>query len=481
MMQNNRLVHRTILAALLALVFLGLTACTNNDAVIPTATNEPDASVVSELPVSSPDTGTSLPTKTNKLILYNAPQQDIMDVAIRIFKSKFPEVEVEVRDFNSGADNQQNVDNFISVLTSDLTAGKGPDVIMWWFEIPDIYKTMEAGAFENLAPYFAQDETFHTDEFTTAIFDAGIYKTQRFFVPLDYSVSTWLTTQEALQNAGLTLSETPTFAEFTEQITQYCQKYAADNNKWIIDTFRYSTALFLPWCGVTYLDYETGTVSVDTPEFKQAMDTYKVMYDMLFKREERGVALPQPYWNGDTEKLIMNNRLLFSREWNALWLLSDRYAGLLTTQTPMLIQMPNITGGKTVADINHSVGIRKNSENKQNAYEFIKILLSDEVQSSTTIYSLNIPVRTESLTKKANTIVARTGGGNGDGSIRYTKPSGEMATSYVQSLTDVTYTQHRTRANEYVWEAMLPYFEGQKSYEACIAELQNKLELYIAE
>ena len=33
----------------------------------------------------------------------------------------------------------------------------------------------------------------------------------------------------------------------------------------------------------------------------------------------------------------------------------------------------------------------------------------------------------------------------------------------------------------FVWEELAPYFKGEKDYEACIADLENKLTLYLNE
>jgi len=469
----HSLLSRTM-AILLSLLLL--TACTAE----PKPTNTPNPT--NTLMATTTPTSTDMHDTTNNLVIYKSPNDyGLVDTAVRLFKHKFPDVAVEVREFIEGTDRHQQFDTYLNVLISDLIAGKGPDVILLNGELDNIYKSMDAGILDNLDPYFAQDKDFHAEDFTTSIFNAGVYKGQRFFVPISYRVSAWLTTQESLAKADFTLPENPTFAELAAQIMQFCQRNTSNNNVWLLDRFPDSLYMLMASCGLKYMDYATGTVNIDTHEFKLVMETYKTMYKLVQTRAEWGVTQAQVYTNGDTEKMIMGGRVLFGMEWSSLFTLQSRYAGLLTTQTPVLLQFPNINGGKTVANVGYAAAIRSNSENKANAYAFLKILLSDVVQNDTNLYNLDVPVRTQSVLTKANRTSNFPLYYNIDSSVTYTPPSKEMVASYAQTLTDVTFVQNETIAARYVEAAMQPYFDGQKSYESCLAELQNKLELYIAE
>ena len=80
--------------------------------------------------------GISLQEPTNNLIIYDAPNQtDFIRKAITLFKQKFPEVDVEFREFGglriTNPNFGSNYASYIETLTSELATGRGPDVLIW--------------------------------------------------------------------------------------------------------------------------------------------------------------------------------------------------------------------------------------------------------------------------------------------------------------------------------------------------------------
>ena len=187
------------------------------------------------------------PEPTDKLVIYQPPDMDeIIGFALSIFKVNFPDVEVEVREFGHYTDDPltryNNMENYRATLSSELMAGQGPDVVFWYnspfdylygSEFKDIYKVMDSGAFYNLDNFLVNDPDFRMDDFSENVLDIGVYKGERQFMPLSYGMDVFLTSEECMDKNNVTLSQRPTYEEFSEQTIQFCTTNDTNYDKWL--------------------------------------------------------------------------------------------------------------------------------------------------------------------------------------------------------------------------------------------------------
>ena len=75
------------------------------------------------------------PEPTDKIVIYQAPDMsDLIEYALATYRAKFPNVEVELKEFGNSKDMStyaEDLENYGTVLKSELMAGQGPDVILW--------------------------------------------------------------------------------------------------------------------------------------------------------------------------------------------------------------------------------------------------------------------------------------------------------------------------------------------------------------
>ena len=115
-------------------------------------------------------------------------------------------------------------------------------------------------------------------------------------------------------------------------------------------------------------------------------------------------------------------------------------------------------------------------------------MLSEEYQTKHAInyvdnFNLNVPVLKSALKAGIEKwLNDHVGGGTPDGSIKFAALSDEEIQLFVDTFGDIDYcTIKNGKVEGFVWEAMEPYFKGEKAYDECLKNLNNKLELYINE
>ena len=105
--------------------------------------------------------------------------------------------EIEVREF-------EDTEQANQTIATEILAGKGPDVFV--FDETGLEKYLsyaKEGAFEDLNPYFEKDSTISLDDYNQKILDYGIFDKKRYFIPLAYQINAVFTSEQTLQSYGL--------------------------------------------------------------------------------------------------------------------------------------------------------------------------------------------------------------------------------------------------------------------------------------
>ena len=425
------------------------------------------------------------PAPTDKLVIYAGPYMlDFMQQAKALYVNKFPDVELEFREF--GEDSVQirpgfyvttpdTQENYEFTLTTELTAGRGPDLIVFEDEF-DLYKVMQAGTFYNLDNFFAADASFDQQAYNQEVFNCGYLRGERLFVPLDYQIYFLLTSREALTDAGLPVVQRPTLDELRALLEQYIK--TCDSARLKLFEIGASPLNWIAGCGLRLVDYSTKQVFTDTDAFRSMMEYCKILYPYRFQTDENERYIRAL---GDNAKAIRDRKLLFSSAYSNGFFYD--YRGLKESDTPIYFPAPNVEGDKPVAMLGFKAAIRANSENQANAYEFLKILLSMQVQSIDTGF-LSIPVLKEALEKNLlsrDAFVSFRAGDEAD-DVMIEALEQEEIDAFNALVSDVACPGYYSMELKHIFiQAMEPYFTDQKTYEACVEQLNQQLEIYLYE
>jgi len=416
--------------------------------------------------------------ETDKLVLYRTTSNYyLLDPAVKIFRQLYPDVDVEVIDF---MDRSQEYDTLIQ---TEISSGKGPDLLLTMdaSEFPDIYKVMDTEVFCDLNDFLGGDPDFDLGDYNKVVMDSGIYKGKRYIAPINYYRDILMTTEETLSAAGIDPGNIRSFDGLTGEIKKYLEKYAS--TKLVYNQqFQYFHMLF-PWSGVDYIDYETKTLNIGGEDFKKAMEAYKDIYAQDGEPGEFN-GLYAYFVIADA---IRSGQVAFGRGFllnAALKFFANNYGALAADgYTPVYFPFPSINGEK-VAKVIDMAAILIASQNKLNAYRFVKILLSGEIQgindTDGLLYSyfpvLNAAIETKINNQLDYEIVILYEG-------KVVSTPEEILRDYMAMVADIDSCHLLVPGPlaSLFANYMVPYFAGTDTYENCLGNSRNYLELYLSE
>ena len=402
----------------------------------------------------------SFPEETDNLILYSFWfHDDALQRAAELFREKYPDVRVELQ--------SMDVEEFADRLRTELPAGRGPDVFFdCGFALPDIYKTMSTGIFTDLAPYMANDEEYRSEEYYDTVLKGGVMFGKQFIIPLTFGLNTLLTSEELLAQNGISADSFLTWEGFLEACTVFHEKKPGSR---LID--RSMERCYIPQIfkgiGFRMIDYDHDAVSFDEIRFKQMLDLC-----WMYCYPDQPDDLP---YGGGWTYLKTGDCLFLDETESSTMVLMNSCAGVRDVeQTPILLHVPNEDGGVT-AEIKNFAAIPEASKNKLNAWRFIKVLLSPEIQGGRegqAFYPVMTPgfsVRRESL-RQVLTETRKM--------FACTDEDIKQALSLTERVTDSVMLPHIVM--RYVTEYMIPFVTGQNGfiYEEQLDKLVNTLKLY---
>lgn len=413
--------------------------------------------------------------QTNQLIIYAAPYDDeILKAAVNIFKREYPDVDVEYKEFEKSVEGNNT---YLQTLQYDLSTGNGPDIIFSsYYNIEDIYSMMKSGIFMDLNTFFDNDEAFDKKVYNEAIFNSGIYKNKLYYIPITYSVLTLITTEESLSYAGMSIDNEMNYERLSEQFMRFMLKYKGGSDELLFTDSYLDIKAFSPWNGIEAIDYETEEILTETEEFKKSMEMYKAYYK-LDKHADDNEQVVKTYTTGDDARMVRNNKALFAWVYDSGTVM-ETYSMLLEGQKPVIRSFPTYDD-KVAAQPENIAAIRNGTPNQVNAYNFLRIMLSEEFQMKYGMCSckdgvvMSIPILSAAIKEGINYYSDKRGGDI-------------FSADQIQILTNLFSNvdiclMPNNKVNKLIWNEMKPYFKNERSFEECIQRLNNKLELYIYE
>lgn len=261
-------------------------------------------------------------------------------------------------------------------LQTEIMSGNGPDLFILdsgylgecFFQ--DINKAMRSGLFCDLLPLF-RDAGISEDDFIKPIFDAGKVDGKQLVAPLDYQVFDVLTNEDSLKNFGFDqISDTAGMLAGIRDAMKI-PGTAVLSFLSLLDNFPNSYKFLNPYYYTTqpHVDYNAGTAQIDTPLTRDILETWKSTRDMIMASK--------PVETTARGYLQSNHFLYFNPYFVdvAQDAIRSTYMGVTLNMEPL----PSEDGG-VCAVISSFSGIRLNSENKLNAVNMLKLLLSEKYQ-----------------------------------------------------------------------------------------------------
>jgi len=404
---------------------------------------------------------------------------DMLNEAASRYRKAYPEVDLVLQRQAIIQDTASEEDYFTQ-LAASMMAGKGPDLILLdYTEDMDLLKMVKGGAFADLGPYFQADPSFDSSLYASSVMEAGIFDGKQYLIPISYNVPVLVSEKKLLAENGLDLSGCKTALEQWETLSDYARRCQEDPD--LVKPFRqaYMMADYPRWLGLELMDYQTGKVSLDYPELKQCSEYFYEVYQT------------------DPEDMISVGDLLGAIDnYQKASLLDDAFRGMCSA---VMVNLQGIASfgegtviplytakGEVSAELAQVCVVSRASPNQENASNFIKTLLSPEVQASVYNWARHsIPVNWEAF----------------EGALQFHQkgrledrvyspvpvlpdlcPIPEnLIEEYDAIVRSVSVVTMKTPAHLYLREALLPYWEGKATYEEAIKEAEATLKIYISE
>jgi hypothetical protein len=411
-------------------------------------------------------------------VLYTEPQSLIDDAAVKIFKEEYPDVEVDyqVIPYHNG--------EYAQRLQTEMMGGGGPDVvIILEHSFADIYKTMDGGAFLDLARIIENDEGYSPEAYFQGVMKGGIYRGRQYMLPISFNAPLYVGSAYELYRIGFDAENATDAVSMLEQARRCLaegresEAFAQVFSNPAFDEYR----LLMQISDIRLVDYENKKAMPDEQRIRAFLEAAKALTTASGEAADNTKTFYSVYGED-----LAGGEILLCRHDNVQYFHGSvtRYFSHNGGHAAI---MPKEPGGGVKATFSHAAAVRAASPNQQNAYNFIKVLLSGRIQQNREISLHGTPVRRQSLInfmKKTEEIIGYAGL---DG-----KDAPEFLAGKMDAITDSeldssvgNYHQmakwYSDGPSDIFWGKITPYFTEGASLDGCLKEAREALELYVSE
>lgn len=395
--------------------------------------------------------------------------------------SKYDDYDEEAEKYNSSGEEQ---------LKKDIISGNAPDMVVCQNQA--IIKNLaNKGLFVDLNEYLSKDSEINTDAIMPNILEACKIGGKTLSLPTAFEVQTYIIKSKNFDKDTWTIDEMiDTYKKQPDGVSLT----SLDCKEMI------SEMLLSSMCSC--IDYEKRTCSFDSPEFKRLLDfanEFPKEDEIIDWDDDKSV---QETFNNDNfmkEKQLIENIYLYDFDSYI-----GQYKGRFGKEDVKFIGCPSVGGNGGVLMLSESLAILTNSDNKDDCWELIKGFFKtpdeeDEEQNNERYYISGFPTIKSKFDKMADAATKKPYYFDENGKkVEYNYSYYDMTSNKsvdVEPLTEdeknkiVDYIMNTTtivdnfdpEIQNIIMEEAKGFFEGEKSSEEIISNLQNRISLLLSE
>ncbi|MWV42567.1 extracellular solute-binding protein [Paenibacillus sp. HJL G12] len=398
-------------------------------------------------------------TDTNRF-LQNAEQE---------YEKTHPDVDIVIKPYREAqelAENQmatamtqEEFEKYVSTVNTEMMSGKGPDILSMT-GLP-IGKYAEKDLLANSYDLMKDDSDFKKDHYFQNIWKASENDGKLLALPIDVKLNMMLVNNKLLQQAGVAVNQPWTWDDFVN-VTEQVKKKAGDDI------------------------YANGNSEPQSYLYQLARENYSQLVDPVKKLAHFDSPLFRK-WVEQVESMYKNEILTKESVDIDHALFSDR-AILDPTSYIMFDDHETLKSPSVDKNNNHlsfystTFGINNNSPVKQEAWSFLKFLISDEMQESPEMNGM--PINKTSYNKKFDDLVEQAKNGTvktkyGDTPTTKTPEELEKFRPLIEEADSNSNTD--SKVLQIVLEEIKTYYNGEKSLEEVIHLIQSRAMTYLNE
>lgn len=410
----------------------------------------------------------------NSLTIYDSTN-NLSPTLVNKYKSLYPDVEVSI----IARKEDEDFKTFESKMSGEILAGKGPDLILMsnlYYRFNNLPKMIKAGAFTDISDLTKKDKDFNVKDYNDVIMKFGVYDGKRFIMPIEYNIPLLLTSQKMLDKTKFNISNCTNYWSFMDEIVKYSET-CPEGVPNIMNTGISNLSDFFCKAGINVI--EKDKILVDSPDFKRGAE-------YINKIGKKFEWLPKDAFSMPFADSVIDEKAVFANcTSGSFGVFFGYYFNIIDKgQKPVFLPIRDVNG-KIQAEVNKGVAITNSSQNKQNAYNFLKLLLDKDSQIGEVSFPfdpMSIPVSNEAinylLDDKLDTPIKI----NGDKVVPFSKAERkECFDQYKSILADVNQTTKWDTLQTQILMEITPYLSGEKSYQECVDKIKNNLEISLSE
>ena len=358
-------------------------------------------------------------------------------------------------------------------LNTDIASGSAPDILVLSGVMP-VKSYISKGVFEDLTPYFEQDEEIAGTQYLTNVLDAFKTDGKMYAIAPSFYVNAIVgKTEDIGDGSGLTL----------DAVEQMVKDKGMDPAR-VFGVCTREDVLYqaLELCGDQFIDWDQSSCKFDSPEFKR----------MLEFVAQFPAKIPEDFQE-DTSADYRSGKSLLLRQSIGTFdeYVNLRYAVFGTDIT--MTGFPSQTPGKAVIFPQLELAVNASSEEKDACWSFVRRFLLDDYQKTLEMYW---PVSINALDEMANKamepvyyedefgnqvedhIIVNIGGE--DISLpRISDTEVDRMYAFLKGLESEAYFD--SSVENIIVEEAAAFFEGQKSADDVASVIQSRVQIYINE
>lgn len=386
--------------------------------------------------------------------------EEFLNTAAEQFMKLYPNVKVTINSYKESS-SEGTVEDYRTYLNTKIMTGKAED-ILFTSSLP-ITKYSEMGVFEDLSGYIQKTPEMNDENYFMNVLQAAQeVGGEIYIIPYAARFDTLAFSAELMSEHGGNESDVQdlhfgTAMDLAKQMVDETDK----NNAFLVqmNTVSYAHSLIKDSIG-QFIDVNAKKVSLDTPEYIALLESVKSL-------SEKGYF--------DTDIDFYNMEFYFAAECD--YDVQAAYYSMDTKNGPNYCMPLTDAEGRTLVKSNPCVAVNSSSENKDLAWEFIRYLLSDEVQTLPSIYGPAVSRKgLEAVAERFYTFYKEGNGGAGFGSEAEYKA---ILESWMEQINGCDMLD--STIMDLIDEENNKYFSGQQTAEDTARKLQRQLEQYFNE
>lgn len=396
-----------------------------------------------------------------------------LETSSSMFHARNPDIRIEIKEYAASGN---DLDKFMKGLNLDIMSGKSYDIL----EVSSLpyKKYIDKNIFVNLSDIIKKDKSFDANQYYTNILDAFKYRNNLYILPVSFGFQGFCANKSVLEQIGKFDDSRWTWEDFAKVSEMVIKDLNNDGtpDQYALPAMTYNDLfVFLFRSNYSkFVDEKNKRAAFTSKEFEEFLNFSKSFVDKKMLHPQARMGDTNTMYNMTNRGLVVFYPFYFNK-------FSSMYKSLYNGNGTA-ISLPVGDNGEGRSFIADAYAITRSSKHKDEAWKFLKYLVSEEIQAQSELFRL--PVHKEAFKKRAKEDIEmsakRTTQNSGTaGAAALTE---EDFNTYEKMIQDLK--QHASIDQQIIQiatEEVKTFFTDEKSAREVSSLIQSRVETYLKE